>query len=66
MMLSVSLNLTAIAAMILGTAVPDINIEADSLNSPTVKPIPGDGNMMGVPELLFKSDWESSKNIYPL
>lgn len=39
-MLDVSLNLVAVAAMLLGIVGPDIQIKIDGLNSPTAKPIP--------------------------
>lgn len=39
-MLDVSLNLAAVAAMLVGIVVPGLRIEVDSLNSPTARPIP--------------------------
>ena len=39
-MLDVSLDLVAVAAMLLGIVLPGANKEIDSLNSPTVGPNP--------------------------
>ena len=40
-MLNVSLNLVAVAAMLLSVVVPGVQFEIDSLNSPTAGPILG-------------------------
>lgn len=40
-MLCVSLDLVAVAAMLFGIVLPGANKEIDSLNSPTLGPIPG-------------------------
>lgn len=46
-MLDVSLNLSAVAAVLFSTVVPGLVIEIDGLNSRTAKPIPGGENQMG-------------------
>ncbi len=42
-MLVVSFHLVGLAAMLIGIDVPVIRIELDSLNDPTLRPIPGAG-----------------------
>lgn len=42
-MLEVSFHLVGLAAMLIGIDVPVVRIELDSLNDPTLRPIPGAG-----------------------
>lgn len=53
-MLEVSLNLTAVAAMLFGIVVPGFHIEVDGLNSPTAKPILSGKYKMGTGDVSFK------------
>ena len=52
-MLVVSLNLTAVVAMLVGIVAPGQLIELDGLNSPTAKPIPGGFYGMATRDGLF-------------
>lgn len=53
-MLEVSLNLTAVTAMLFGIVVPGFHIEVDGLNSPTAKPILSGRYKMGTGDFSFK------------
>jgi hypothetical protein len=58
-MLKVSFNLAAVAAMIFGIVGLGHLIEVDSLNSPTIKPIPDGQHQFGMKGDIFK--WHGRK-----
>jgi hypothetical protein len=53
-MLDVSFNLAMVAAMLFGIVEPGHPIEVDSLNSPTIKPIPDGFHEFGTKSGVFK------------
>lgn len=53
-MLRVTLNLSAVAAMLIAIVVPSLHVELDGSNRTTAKPIPGGGNYIRVVGAEFK------------
>lgn len=54
-MLNISLNLVAVVAMLFGIVMTGLQIEVDSLNSPTAEPILGSKDNMEMRPVDFKA-----------